>query len=113
MRISRQLMALVATASFAVVAGCGGNATPRGSEPAGLIAFTHQDASGLDRIFVIRADGSGRHALTRQDSLDPVWSPDGTKIAFLDHDDRLVVMNPDGNRKRVVSHERGLAGDEI
>lgn len=44
---------------------------------------------GLERIFVMNADGSGRHLLpmpwlssTRFEDSGPAWSPDGTRIAF-------------------------------
>jgi TolB protein len=103
---------LIACASVVVLAGCGG-ATHTAAKPSGLIAYTHQNRSGVDRIFVVRADGRGRHALTTQDSLDPVWSPDGSRLAYLDHTQRLVVMNADGSGRHVVSHERGIDEDEI
>jgi TolB protein len=73
-----------------------------------------KDASGILNIWVMNADGSGANALTRLNTsgLDiptPVWSPDGSKIAFssfraLDGSDALSsprtlniwVMNADG-----------------
>jgi TolB protein len=55
------------------------------------------------RIFVARADGSGREQLTSQKAgsdTAPVWSPDGTRIAFVSDRDRgfpeLYLMNADG-----------------
>jgi TolB protein len=110
----RPLLVLASIAAAAVVAGCGGQTGGSADPPAGLIAFTHQNKSGKDQIFVIQTDGTARRALTTKDSLDPVWSPDGKRLAFLDHDQRLLVMNADGSGKRVVSQERGfLAEDEI
>jgi Tol biopolymer transport system component len=73
-----------------------------------------KDASGILNIWVMNADGSGANALTRLntsgiDIPTPVWSPDGSKIAFssfraLDGSDALSspralniwVMNADG-----------------
>ena len=44
---------------------------------------------GLERLFVMNADGRGRHLLakpwlgsTRFEDSAPAWSPDGSKIAF-------------------------------
>ena len=116
MRSSRLLTVLVSTASLAIIAGCGGgSAAPSAAKPAGLIAYTHQNPSGADQIFVMRADGGGPHALTTpaQDSLDPIWSPDGTKLAFIDHTGHLAVMNADGRGKQIVSRETGITDDEI
>jgi TolB protein len=105
---------LLSIAAVVVVAGCGGHEEAPADKATGLIAFTHQNSHREDQIFVIHTDGSGRRALTTKDSLDPVWSPDGKKLAFLDHEQRLLIMNADGSGKRVVSQERGfLAEDDI
>jgi Tol biopolymer transport system component len=57
-------------------------------------------------IFVMNADGSGLRRLTflERDS-EPVWSPDGRRIAFLsgnDIDNSIRVMNSDGSAARDV-----------
>lgn len=73
-------------------------------------------------IYVIKADGSDRKRLTdnprvRRDSPsnrlanNPVFSPDGTKIAFTKfRPDRtqLMVMNANGGNKRVLLRKRGF-----
>jgi Tol biopolymer transport system component/ankyrin repeat protein len=59
-------------------------------------------------LFVMSSDGSGRTPLTRDDLLeiDPVWSPDGTRIAFAavaepkDLSSDIYVMNADGTQRR-------------
>ena len=54
-------------------------------------------------VYVMNADGSGLTRLTNHFAADitPVWSPDGTKIAFLSNrlglQDDIYVMNADGS----------------
>jgi hypothetical protein len=85
MKIGIRLVMLVAAASaFAAVAGCGGGSmSPAGESTAsteptktsGLIAYTHQDSSGIDRIYVVRADGKGRRALTPRTTASTPCGP--------------------------------------
>jgi Tol biopolymer transport system component len=56
-------------------------------------------------IYVMRPDGTDVHRLTDSPGLDegPVWSPDGTKIAFSsarDGQQEIYVMNADGSDQR-------------
>jgi len=60
-------------------------------------------------IFVINADGTGRTQLTDHpaEDFDPVWSPDGTQIAFRSHrdgDEEVYLMNADGSDQRNLSN---------
>jgi Tol biopolymer transport system component len=56
-----------------------------------------------EEIYVINADGTGLRRLTRNavSDGDPVWSPDGRRIAFTRDRDRqtanIYVMNADGS----------------
>jgi TolB protein len=49
------------------------------------IVFSDRDAQGLLQVFVMNADGSGRHQVTRpasgEQSQMPAWSPDASKLA--------------------------------
>jgi Tol biopolymer transport system component len=79
--------------------GSPGSWSPDGQE----IVFSR---GGSDRdVYVMNADGSSQRNLTGNPARDgnPVWSPDGQKIAFLsDRDGNLevYVMNADGGGQR-------------
>ena len=65
------------------------------------------------RIFVIRADGSGRRAIPiRMSAGSPSWSPDGRRIAFVGCTScsttgtgGVYVMNLDGTGRRLVARD--------
>ena len=52
------------------------------------------------RIFTIRPDGTDRQLVVK-DGKDPVWSPDGLKIAFT-RDGHAYTVNPDGTDESEV-----------
>lgn len=66
--------------------------------------FTRREI-GIDRdppsIFLIGTDGAGESALDEKGN-DPVWSPDGKRIAFTKgrQGDGLYLIRPDGTGKR-------------
>jgi TolB protein len=85
---------------------------PHWSPDGTQIAFTRQEIVQVDgmrratsNIFVMNADGTDVRRLTDRDHfstlLDPEWSPDGTKIAYVNAvtggPGSLVVMDPDGS----------------
>lgn len=70
------------------------------SQLTGQIAFASEND-----IYVMNADGTERVQLTTDPAadFDPVWSPDGTKIAFRSHRDdgneEIYVMDVDGSNQ--------------
>jgi Tol biopolymer transport system component len=70
--------------TFTATATAGGlDATPVWSPDGRRIAYASQQAGSWD-IWVMNADGSGKHRVTFSDwgEADPTWSPDGLWIAF-------------------------------
>ncbi len=70
------------------------------------------DASGEEEIYV--ADHVGREAATRvtRDSstrlYSPVFSPDGSKIAYGDSEARIFVVDSDGDDRQLVADDSGF-----
>jgi TolB protein len=64
------------------------------------IAFVSRRDANLE-IYLMNADGSGQRRLTRNTVRDsnPVWSPDGRRIAF-ERNWQVNVMNADGSGQR-------------
>ena len=79
------------------------------------IAFLSSRGIWGNEIYVMDADGTNQKRLTRDgwDDRRPVWSPDGSKIAFCvlgDANSFIVVMNSDGSDRKRLSEE---ARDEV
>ena len=71
------------------------------------IAFVSR-RDGNAEIYLMNADGSGLRRLTRNTVGDrnPVWSPDGRRIAF-ESNWQLNVMNADGSGQRRLTRNGG------
>lgn len=77
----------------------------------GKIAFV-SDKEGVENIYVMNSDGSGRTRLTNNlaNDANPSWSPDGSKITFVsdrDGNNEIYVMNSDGSGQRRLTDYPG------
>jgi Tol biopolymer transport system component len=81
--------------------------------------FRRVTAPNESRIVVMNADGSGQQQLTSGSGVDqdPIWSPDGSMIAFKSNragaaeppGDHVWVMQADGSGRRQLDDEGGTA----
>ncbi|MCD6554609.1 MAG: PD40 domain-containing protein [Anaerolineae bacterium] len=80
--------------------------------PTPAIAYASRQNTGEPlQIYLMNEDGSFpvRLTLTEADEFDPVWSPDGRRIAFVslrDGNQEIYVMNADGSdQTNITRHE--------
>ena len=73
----------------------------------GLILFLSTQDGDSD-LYTMKPDGSNRIRLTHSRDLEqtPMWSPDGTKIAFSGHGSDIYVMNADGAEEVRLTHRQ-------
>src|SRR4030095_2852220 len=90
----------------------GNNKSPSWS-PDGRIFFTSERCARRE-IYVMNADGSNVQRFTTVGAISPVWSPDGSKIAFVSenqeigktqHPLQVFIANADGSNVRNVTKE--------
>ncbi len=92
---------------------------PPGNCGGGRIAFTSdRDGSYYSNIYVMNSDGSSVVRLTNNQVYEssPVWSPDGTRIAFdSDRDDNreIYVMKADGSEQTRLTNYPGLDAEPV
>jgi Tol biopolymer transport system component len=66
----------------------------------GGIAHPHTDYE----LHVVSLDGRGERSIATGNILiDPVWSPDGSRIAYGQDFQMVVVINPDGSNRRQLT----------
>lgn len=107
--------------SLAVVGGlavglvaCGDDrpTPPAPPAPPAASGIIFSAGNGEGDVYVMDADGSDRRRLTEHAAadFDPVWSPDGRRVAFRSHrdgDEEVYVMGSDGSRERNLTRNPG------
>jgi hypothetical protein len=77
--------------------------SPNGKE----VVYTWQDESGFTSLYIHNiVDNKTRHLVL--DAIDALWSPDGTKIAFLRAG--IEVIKPDGTNRLALGISGWLGG---
>ena len=100
--------------------GAYGTGRPVWSPDGSQIAFTRfrdldpaPTVSNVDtELLVVNSDGTGQMIVadTHGDDHSPVWSPDGTRIAFhhsTQSTTKIMLVNADGTGQRVLARTRG------
>jgi Tol biopolymer transport system component len=101
---------LAAAALVSATGGCG-----KGERTIGVIAYSPEtevdsegDPVGSASVFTIRSDGSHRTRLV-SDAAAPTWSPDGSRLAFVDEGGGVNVTRADGTgRHGIARHLHGF-----
>jgi tricorn protease len=73
------------------------------------------DQSGEESIWTRDADGANPKQLTRESYgrlYAPRWSPDGSRIAFVDSESRLRVVPASGGAAALIADDRGISRRE-
>lgn len=105
-----------AGASSSTVGGASGGANAAASSPSSSAATGTSSAPALNATGgtgLTVSDGSAKVLMngTSVDFgtkvLDPAWSPDGKKVAFIDGGGNLVVANADGTGRTEAAHNPG------
>ncbi len=109
-RLTKQSFKLPLLAALALVVAAAGvlyrQPAPAHGATNGKIVFSRTDADS--RIFVMDADGTNMHEIITADPGNyPMWSPDGTKIAYstlVSGVYQIAVMNADGSGQTQLTH---------
>jgi len=93
------------------------NQYPVWSPDGSKIAFTSDESSDYDQIYVMNADGSAKINVTNRPDYyhhDPYWSPDSTRLAFTsghkDDIDQIFVVNVDGSEMHQLTQGNQSVG---
>ncbi len=84
----------------------GGDYDPSWSPDGGQIAFTSLRNGGVPGIFTVNLDGYKITSLVEDETRaisQPAWSPNGEEIAYVNSDNRIWVMDVNGNNRHSLT----------
>jgi TolB protein len=103
-KLTAVLCIVTATVATAVLAGAAASHADVRSR-AGTIAFLRDEVGGRTGLFAIEPDGSGLRRLTPSGSAiaSYQWSPDRSRMAYLESQGALWVMRRDGAGRQLLA----------
>ena len=90
-------------------------ANPRLSPDGSTIAFCWTGPYGGDGpyIYTVKPDGTDMKQLTHGHDKNPIWSPDGSKIAYINEDFQIWTMNADGTNAVQLTTRLTFGSDDL
>lgn len=88
---------------------------PRLSPDGTTIAFCWAGPYGSDGpyIYTVKTDGTDMKQLTHGHDKNPIWSPDGSKIAYINEDFQIWTMNADGTNAAQLTTRTSFGSDDL
>ena len=71
-------------------------------------ALNNSSSGAVGDVYVVDADGRNLHHVVRAFTglgREVTWSPDGTRLAYQDAEQRVAIISADGGTPKVVSRE--------
>ncbi len=111
---ARGIVLVTMSVFVAVAAPLPVGATPSGADGRIVVARLRSKSPGPRTIVTVQPDGTGLTLLARGDVTPPVWSPDGTRLAYVDRSERnakLLIVDADWTDPVTVLARRDLPQD--
>lgn len=108
---ARRIVLVTMSVIAAVASPLSVGATPSGTDGRIVVARSRSVSPGPRAIVTMLPDGSGLTRLAEGDITPPVWSPDGTRLAYVDRSERnakLQIVDADWTDPVTVLDEQDL-----